>query len=154
MLSELKNYLKDTTGENWELQPTENKDFGDYASNLAFRLAKERYQSPLEAAKALAESVKSSDSKGYFAKVEAAPPGFVNFWLSPELLYAELGRVLKQKNKYGRTRAGKAAKKINLEFVSANPTGPLTMANGRGGFLGDVLGNILEAAGNKVTRED
>src|SRR3989344_639186 len=70
--------------------------------------------------------------------------GFINIWIKDEVLLLSLGVVTKIRSKNT---------KINLEFVSANPTGPLTMANGRGGFYGDALANILETAGHKVTRE-
>jgi arginyl-tRNA synthetase len=85
--------------------------------------------------------------------VEAVPPGFINFWLKPEALHGELKEILRKKNKYGQSSVKGKRSKMNLEFVSANPTGPLTMANGRGGFYGDVLANVLENAGRKVTRE-
>lgn len=132
---------------------SEKADFGHYSTNAAFQIASVQKKAPFEVAKELAAKLSSSNE---FEKVEAVPPGFINFWLKPEVLREELKEILKKKNKYGspKTQNSKPkARKINLEFVSANPTGPLTMANGRGGFYGDVLANVLENSGQKVTRE-
>lgn len=132
---------------------SEKADFGHYSTNVAFRIASAQKKAPFEVAKELAGKLSESEE---FEKVEAVPPGFINFWLKPEALHGELKEILKKKNKYGSLKAKNLklkSQKINLEFVSANPTGPLTMANGRGGFYGDVLANILENAGYKVIRE-
>ncbi len=122
-----------------------------YATNIAFRLAKEQGKNPAAIAAALARDAKENAPAGFFAKVEAAGAGFVNFYLTPAALNADLLLILKAREKFG---AGKYKKeKIQLEFISANPTGPLTLANGRGGFLGDVLGNVLKLAGATVEKE-
>jgi arginyl-tRNA synthetase len=123
-----------------------------YATNIAFRLAKEQGKNPAAIAAALARDVKENAPAGFFAKVEAAGPGFVNFYLTSAALNAGLLIILKEKGRFG---AGKSSRKdkIQVEFVSANPTGPLTLANGRGGFLGDVLGNVLKLSGAKVEKE-
>src|SRR3989338_2544998 len=139
----------------FDVSASEKEDFGHYSTNVAFKLAPVLKKKPLEIAKEIESKVKSQKSK-VFVGVEAVAPGFVNFWLKPEVLQNELKEILKNKNKYGKLRPttyGLRPQKINLEFVSANPTGPLTMANGRGGFYGDVLANVLENAGHKVTRE-
>ncbi len=136
--------------ENVLVEIPENREHGDYTTNVAFVLSKILKKSPQETAVNFAnelEKQKISD----FSKVEAKN-GFVNFFLSPECLQHQLKDILKQKNKYGFSKAG-AGKKINIDFISANPTGPLTMGNGRGGFYGDVLANILGAQGYKITRE-
>jgi len=136
--------------ENVLVEIPENREHGDYTTNVAFVLSKILKKSPQETAVNFAnelEKQKISD----FSKVEAKN-GFVNFFLSPECLQHQLKNILKQKNKYGFSKAG-AGKKINIDFISANPTGPLTMGNGRGGFYGDVLANILGAQGYKITRE-
>ena len=135
-----------------EVVASEKKEFGHYTTNVAFKLAKDLKKSPMEIAKEI-ESKAKSQKPTVFSKVEALPPGFVNFWLSPKLLQEELKTILKQKNKYGKSKVQSPKSKVNIEFVSANPTGPLTMANGRGGFYGDVLANVLEKAGQKVVRE-
>ena len=127
---------------------SEKSEFGDYSTNVAFSLAKELKKSPAEIAGDLVKKIEDSDKKGFFEKVESKG-GFVNFWISQKVLIDELVSFLKTKSYNLKAKS----LKINLEFISANPTGPLTMANGRGGFLGDVLARVLEAAGHKVTRE-
>jgi arginyl-tRNA synthetase len=141
--------------------PDENQE-AHYATSVAFRLAKEQDKNPREVAEEIvlkilsappARNASRSDSgrPEFFDRIEVAGPGFINFWLSQKTLNAELGRILKEGKKYGTSKNIKD--KIQLEFISANPTGPLTLANGRGGFLGDVLGNVLKAAGAKVEKE-
>lgn len=131
------------------IMEAEKPEFGDYSTNASFILAKEYKKPPLEIARELAERLKKES--GLFLKVEAAAPGFINFWISPAVLAKELTAVMRNTKKYAYTKVKK--QKINLEFISANPTGPLTMANARGGFWGDVLANVLEAIGHKIWRE-
>ncbi len=129
---------------------TEDKERGDYSSNVAFLLAKILKESP----KIIAENlVKELDNQKMpdFSKIEAVN-GFINFFLSEECLKHQFGEIIKKKNKYGNSNTGKNCK-TQIEFISANPTGPLTIGNGRGGFYGDVLANILETQGYKITRE-
>lgn len=152
MIDRLRTYLSELVPGAWSLEKTAEAKFGDYSSNVAFRLAKERKTSPMAVAEELAKEISAKDNGAYFFRVEAAAPGFINFTLQSHVFWEEMGAVLKQKGKYGAVKAEKQLK-INVEFVSANPTGPLTMANGRGGFLGDVLANVLESAGHNVTRE-
>src|SRR3989344_2331103 len=121
-----------------EVFVSEKEDFGHYSTNLAFKLAPSLRKSPMEIANDLARKLSNNPE---FEKVEAAMPGFLNFWLAQKLIQKELAGILK--NKSLKLKIGGKKLKINLEFVSANPTGPLTMANGRGGFYGDVLGNVL-----------
>lgn len=123
---------------------------GQYSTNIAFLLAKIRKQPPLLIAKDIAESITEKAPK-LIAKAEAVAPGFINVWLAPDAFHRELEAILKEKKNYG---AGKKTKeKIQVEFISANPTGPLTLANGRGGFLGDVIANTLAFSGVEVERE-
>lgn len=122
-----------------------------YATNVAFRLAKSEGKNPREIGEEIIFRFLKIAPPGFFDRVEVTGPGFINFWLSQKTLNAELERVLKENKKYGTSKILKD--KIQLEFISANPTGPLTLANGRGGFLGDVLGNVLRAAGAKVEKE-
>ncbi len=128
----------------------ENREHGDYSSNIAFLLAKTLKKSPQIIAEDLAKKLNSQKIPD-FLKIEAAG-GFVNFFLSSECLKHQLKEILKKKNKYGFSEQN-AGKTINVEFISANPTGPLTIGNGRGGFYGDVLASVLEAQGYKVVRE-
>jgi len=118
----------------------EEKAHGDYSTNIALQLKKD----PNE----IVEKLKSD----LFEKVEVAEPGFINFFLSREYLQKQVKEVLKQKEKFGQLKPGKS-KKTNIEFISANPTGSLHIGNGRNAFSGDVLANVLEKAGYKVTRE-
>ncbi len=127
------------------------KMYGDYATNIALQLAVILNRNPVEIAELLAEDLKGPASK-LFQKIEAAKPGFINFYVSKEYLQKEVVEILKQGDKFGSLKIGRN-QKVNVEFISANPTGPLTLGNGRGGFCGDVLANILAKAGYKVSRE-
>jgi len=140
---------------------------GDYSSNVALRLAQGKlgeektalqqskhkagfvWQSPLEFAKTLADSFPKTD---YLEKVEVVSPGFINFFLSKNFLQSQIQTILSQKENYAKLKVGQG-RKVQVEFISANPTGPLTLGNARGGFLGDALSNILTQAGYKVERE-
>src|SRR5207245_4072653 len=125
------------------------KAHGDYAANVALRLAKPLRRPPLEIAKAIAERVPKSDA---IAGVEVAPPGFINVRLAPAWLAKQVDAIAAEGEALGRTDALKG-KKIQVEFISANPTGPMTIANARGGPIGDVLANVLAFHGATVTRE-
>lgn len=154
MINEIKSQIQKLVGKDAEIDvfASDKEEFGHYSTNVAFKLAPALKKSPLEIAKEIVSKVKGQRPK-VFSKVEAVQPGFVNFWLLPEILQKETAVILKQKNKYGKSHVKGQMSKVNVEFVSANPTGPLTMANGRGGFYGDVLARVLESAGHKVTKE-
>ncbi len=124
---------------------------GDYATNVAFELGKLRGKPPMAVAQELAAGAFEA-APDFLLRVEASKPGFVNFWIKPEVLKAELGNILKAGKMYGVSQTA-VPQKVQVEFISANPTGPLTLANGRGGFLGDVIANVLEAVGHVVERE-
>jgi len=121
------------------------KTHGDYATNVAMMIGKE---DPTK----IAEMIKSKIKNDIIEKIEVVKPGFINFFISEEYLQKQVGNILKEKENFGNLNIGKK-QKINVEFISANPTGPLTLGNGRGGFCGDVLSNVLEKAGYNVTRE-
>lgn len=123
---------------------------GDYSTNVAFIIAKNIAENPFKIATLLKTEIEQQ--KVSFIQGVEVVSGFINFFISAEYLQKQLQIVLKEKNKFGNLKIGKN-KKINVEFVSANPTGPLTLGNGRGGFCGDVLANILQKAGYKVSRE-
>jgi len=129
----------------------EGEGHGDYATSIALQLAKNFKLSPKNIAINLKSHILRTQS-GLLEKVEVAEPGFINFFLSKEYLQKQVGEILKQKENFGRLKIGKN-KKVQVEFISANPTGPLTVGNARGGPLGDVLANVLEKAGYKVSRE-
>lgn len=140
---------KEVPGLDILIEEPNEKSHGDYSTNIAMVLAGKEKKNPRELAEKLIEKIKSNKM---FSKVEIAGPGFINFFISPEYLQKEVAKILKEKERYGSSKAGKG-QKINVEFISANPTGPLTLGNGRGGFGGDVLSNVLEKTGYKVTRE-
>ena len=152
--SNIINFLKKAIKEDIKIDIfiSENEQFGHYSTNVALKLAKIRGENPLKIAEKIALDVKYQ-ILDVFNKVEIATPGFINFWLKPEVFQDELKEILKKKDSYGRSKAKGQMSKIQIEFVSANPTGPLTLANGRGGFFGDVLSNIMEFCGYKVERE-
>lgn len=134
-----------------EIEPPENKNFGDYSTSVALKLAKKEGKNPMEIAKELKSRVEK-DGAELFERVDIVAPGFVNFFLSKEYLQNQIREILKQKEKFGELQTGEG-QKVNVEFISANPTGPLHIGNARGGFGGDVLANILEKTGCKVSRE-
>jgi len=126
------------------------KIYGDYSTNIALQLARFVQKSPTEIANALILKSASRASRS-FEKIEQKS-GFINFFISPGYLQKKVEAILNQKEKFGNLNLGKG-KKVNVEFISANPTGPLTLGNGRGGFGGDVLANVLLKVGYKVTGE-
>lgn len=130
------------------IEKTADKKFGDFASNISFQLAKELKKSPKEIAEKLAGDLNGS---GPFEKAEAVN-GFLNFTLSKQRYAEILEEIIKKSSKFGDNSLFQN-EKIQVEFISANPTGPLTLGNGRGGFGGDALGNVLEKCGAKVERE-
>ncbi len=127
------------------------ENHGDYSSNVALQIGKITRKKTMEVAKIISLELQAQ-SKKVFGKIEEAEPGFINFFLSKGYLQKQVEEILRAEDKFGSLKIGKG-QKVNVEFISANPTGPLTLGNGRGGFCGDVLSNILEKAGFKVTRE-
>ena len=123
---------------------------GDFATNVAMVSAKAFHMAPRKIAEALSPYFEFSGT--YFEKFEIAGPVFINFFLSPRFYAAVLQDIESLQDGYGRSDFGKG-KKINVEFVSANPTGPMHMGNARGGALGDCLAAVLDAAGYQVSRE-
>ncbi|MDE2664005.1 MAG: arginine--tRNA ligase [Gemmatimonadota bacterium] len=123
---------------------------GDWASNAALVLAKSLGQPPRALAARVCELI-DSEAAG-IAAVEVAGPGFLNFRLSDRSIWRRLAGVIEAGRDWGRTRASPVLR-VNVEFVSANPTGPLHVAHGRGAALGDAVASLLEWAGHEVTRE-
>jgi arginyl-tRNA synthetase len=124
-------------------------EHGDYATNLPLRLARAARANPLDLAKALAARVPVT---GALSAAEAAPPGFINFRLSESWLAQQVDQIVKDGPAFGDIALGDG-QRVQVEFVSANPTGPLTAGNGRGAAIGSVLASVLEAAGYNVERE-
>lgn len=132
-----------------EVERTRDRSHGDYASNIAMRLAKPAGKNPRDLAENIAGRLPASKR---VEKVEVAGPGFLNFFASQHYLRVVLREVLAQGDEYGRDPEG-TREDILAEFVSANPTGPLHVGHGRGAAYGASLAAILEAAGHRVHRE-
>ena len=132
-----------------EVERPANALHGDYASNIAMRLAKPLRLPPLRIAQAIADRVARGDA---VAAVEVAPPGFINVRLHPAWLARQVDVIVSAGTDFGRT-ADLAGQRLQVEYVSANPTGPMTIANARGGPIGDVLANVMAFNGAMVTRE-
>ena len=126
-----------------------NSDHGDFATNLPLKLARATRINPLELAQSLAAHIATGD---VIDRVEAAQPGFINFYLNESWLQQQVETVLQAGNQFGNTESGRG-QKMMVEFVSVNPTGPVHVGHTRGAVLGSALANIMEAAGYDVTRE-
>jgi arginyl-tRNA synthetase len=126
------------------------QDHGDYATNVAMLLAPQEKKAPRKIAQDILEHIPKNDD--IIEKLEIAGPGFINFFVTRPCWLKAFKEISLQGNSYGRSQLGQG-KKINLEYVSANPTGPLHIGHGRGAALGDALANILNTTGFKVTRE-
>ncbi len=138
------------------LEPPRIPSHGDLATAVALAAAGHKQCSPLQIAEDLAKvltpSLTGSPLEGAIERVEVKPPGFVNFFVSRAFLYGVLETVLAQGPRYGRSQLGKNQKAL-VEFVSANPTGSLSVAHGRQAAVGDALANLLSFAGYRVARE-
>ncbi len=152
----LHNILKDeiknlgVSVEEIQLAPPRNPDFGDLSTNLALTLTKVLKKTPIEIAQTLSNNL--SLDENLIMDVSVTPPGFINFRISPKYYQSLVADILQKGEEFGRGSTGKG-KTANVEFVSANPTGPLTVGHGRQSVLGDVVSNLLEWHGYNVTRE-
>ncbi|MCH7820425.1 MAG: arginine--tRNA ligase [Proteobacteria bacterium] len=131
------------------VERTRDGRHGDFATNVAMRLAKPARKSPRDLAAIIVANLPSTD---LIDKVETAGPGFINFYLSAAAFHAEIETILERNDSYGRSET-RDRPRILLEFVSANPTGPLHVGHGRLAAYGATVGNLLEAAGYPVERE-
>src|SRR5262249_53326469 len=131
------------------VEPPREAAHGDMATNAAMVLAKDAGLKPRQLAEALAAKLRADE---LVAQVEVAGPGFINLTLKPSAWTAALRAVLAAGADYGRSQMGQGAA-INVEYVSANPTGPMHVGHGRGAVFGDALANLLAFTGFKVTRE-
>jgi arginyl-tRNA synthetase len=134
----------------FSLEVPRSPEHGDFACNAALLLAKPLGRPPREIAQRLLEQLAAGE--GVIARAEVAGPGFINVWLRDERWQDLLRSVLAQGRRYGRSQDG-AGQQVQIEFVSANPTGPLTLGHGRQAVLGDCIARSLEAVGYRVTRE-
>jgi arginyl-tRNA synthetase len=133
-----------------QLDVPANPEHGDFATNLAMLLARAERKAPRQVAEALVAAL--GDGGGLWRRLEIAGPGFINFTLVPLAWFRELDTILRKDRQFGCSAAG-AGHRVQVEFVSANPTGPLHIGHGRGAAVGDTLCRLLAATGWAVTRE-
>ncbi len=131
------------------VERTRNSEHGDFACNIAMQISKLVNKKPREVADDIVKNIYKNNK---ILRIEIAGPGFINFYLSPQALEEELDLILEEGAKYGSQKKRKS-QKILLEFISANPTGPLHVGHGRHAAYGASVGNLLEAAGYQVHRE-
>jgi arginyl-tRNA synthetase len=130
------------------IEKSKDKSHGDFATNAALKFAKELAMTPRALALLIQEKIALTDLE----KVEIAGPGFINFFMKQDSFTSVVGTILSQGEKYGSQRVGQG-EKINIEFVSANPTGSMHIAHARGAALGDSMARLYEKIGYQVTRE-
>ncbi len=133
------------------LSPPKNIDFGDLSSNIALLLAKELKKSPMDIAKNIVNEL-NNNLTGHTTNISITNPGFINFEIDDHYFQSQIIHILNKNQVYGKGDVG-TGQTANVEFVSANPTGPLTVGHGRNAILGDAVSNILEWQDFKVTRE-
>ena len=131
------------------VEPPRDPSHGDLATNAAMVLAKEARTNPRALAELIADDLRQDPR---VAKAEVAGPGFINLTLAESVFHDVLRAILMDGGNFGRTGQG-AGRPVNVEYVSANPTGPMHVGHGRGAVFGDSLANLLAFAGYKVTRE-
>ncbi|MFZ9347465.1 MAG: arginine--tRNA ligase [Arenimonas sp.] len=134
------------------IERTKSREHGDYATNIALLLAKRIGMNPMALAETLIGSMDANDESKHIEKVAVAKPGFINFTISRRCLLSTVRRVFEAGAEFGRQPAG-SRESITVEFVSANPNGPLHVGHGRGAAYGATVANLLEAAGHSVQRE-
>jgi len=154
----LRSWIESLLGSTWEklglppvlieVHPPERPEFGDFSTNLPLIGAKAANLPPRQ----LAERLVAAIPDDAFSRVEIAGPGFINLFLQPTVTHTALQEILQAKDRFGFSTIG-AGKTLQVEFVSSNPTGPLTVGHGRQAVLGDVLASLYEALGYSVSRE-
>ena len=151
ILISLIDYKIDIGSEDFSLSPPKQESFGDLSSNIALLISKQIQKNPLE----IAEEIKKTMLHQNLNDIEgitATKPGFINFVIKPSYYQNNLKLIIKNQENFGKNFKGKG-KSANVEFVSANPTGPLTVGHGRNAVIGDTVSNILEWHDYNVTRE-
>ena len=133
-----------------EVEPPANSQHGDYAANAAMILASQVKQNPRKIAQILLENI--TDPENIIEKTQIAGPGFINFFIRDEVWHGALKNIEDENEQYGRFDLGQG-KKVQVEFVSANPTGPLHIGHARGAVVGDVIANLLTSAGYQISKE-
>ena len=134
---------------NVRLDHTKDNSHGDYATNIALMLSKQAKMNPVDLAKIIVDQLEESS---FINKIEIAGPGFINFFISDESSSSVVSEIIDQEALYGSSEIGQG-KKVLLEYVSANPTGPLHVGHGRGAAYGATISNLLRAVGFKVDNE-
>ncbi|MBN1895109.1 arginine--tRNA ligase [bacterium] len=137
------------TPEEIDLSTAKQKEHGDLGTNVALKLAPRLKQNPRKVAGMILDHLALPEG---IDKADVAGPGFINFFLGRAVLYGSLEEILRRNEAYGRSEQGKGSR-TQVEFVSANPTGPLTIGHGRQAVIGDTIAKLLEATGHSVTRE-
>ncbi len=140
--------LKEGTLPEVLLEVPPQKEFGDFATNFAMQSARSLKCNPRMIAQAVIDNLDCA----YIAKTEIAGPGFINFYLKQDWMYDMLAQIIAQGEEYGNLKNA-SKERIQIEYVSANPTGPLHVGHGRGAAVGSALANLMKAAGYDVTRE-
>ena len=131
-----------------EVSIPKDKNHGDYSTNIALSLAKSLKDNPIN----IANKIKNKIQSEIISKIEVLPPGFINIFISEQYLLESINTIIKENTNYGKSDLGQG-KKVNIEFVSANPTGNLHLGHGRGATYGDNLARIMTFAGYDVTKE-
>lgn len=137
---------------NYKVEVPPRKELGDYASNVAIVNAKTLKKAPLQIAKELVAEIEKLDQGKHFAKIEIVPPGFINFFLTDQTIEARLKEIVALDLAWGKSRHYQG-RSILMEYVSANPTGPLHVGHGRWAVVGDCIARLFAAVGYKVEKE-
>ncbi len=136
-----------------ELEEPRHREHGDFACNIAMAISRDLKTSPREIAGEIIENLPREEAqKAWIDRLEIAGPGFINIYLQPDWLKGVLPAIAAEKESYGKVDRGQG-QKVQVEFVSANPTGPLHVGHSRGAVVGDVLGNVLQFCGCEVEKE-
>ena len=151
IISALEPYDIEITLDDFSLSPPKQESFGDLSSNIALLISKQMKENPLGVAEKIKAELLNKNIKNIDA-ITVTPPGFINFVIKQNFYQNNLKSIIQDKDDFGKDFKGKD-KSANVEFVSANPTGPLTVGHGRNAVIGDTVSNILEWHDYKVTRE-
>ena len=151
IISALEPYNIEITLDDFSLSPPKQESFGDLSSNIALLISKQMKENPLGVAEKIKAELLNTNIKNIDA-ITVTPPGFINFVIKQNFYQNNLKSIIQDKDDFGKDFKGKN-KSANVEFVSANPTGPLTVGHGRNAVIGDTVSNILEWHDYKVTRE-
>ena len=151
IISALEPYDIEVTFDDFSLSAPKQESFGDLSSNIALLISKQMKDNPLEIAEKIKAELLNNNIKNIDG-ITVTPPGFINFVIKQDFYQNNLKSIIQDKDDFGKDFKGKD-KSANVEFVSANPTGPLTVGHGRNAVIGDTVSNILEWHDYKVTRE-